>query len=263
MVIGHPSVEARLKRSLPPVSLLVGPESVGKTTLAFEAIRSHGFRDDDVYRFKKLTVSSAKLISESSIQAPRGLMKVYVVFLDGASVNSMNVLLKALEEAPVTTRFILICTELPSQTITSRAEVFRFALLSVSDVEHILLAKGINPTVSKNAAMASSGQVRNALRCVNGATDAKMGVLAVIGALMSRDEETLNAQASRWTDDHTHLLTTLGYELITKQWRSFDPAEVEGVSSKLALRILEAVRPRIRGRLTVNASLMNILKGDA
>lgn len=263
MAIGHSAVESRLKRQLPPVALLVGPESVGKTTVAFEAIRSHGVRDDDVYRFKKLTMSSARLVSESSALAPRGHIKVFVIFLDDASENAMTVLLKALEESPATTRFVLITTELPPQTITSRAEIFRFPLLSVTSVEHILLAKRINPTVAKNAAMASNGQVSSALRYVNGASDAKMGVLAAISALMQRDEEALSAQAAKWTDDHTHLLTTLGYELITKQWRSFDPGEVEGVPPKLALRILEALRPRVRGRLTVNASLMTILKGES
>lgn len=263
MAIGHPLVEGRLKRSLPAAALLVGPQSVGKTTVAFEAIRSHGLRDDDVHRFKKLTVESARIISESSVVATRGRMKVYVVFLDDASENAMNVLLKALEESPRTTRFILIASELPNETIVSRTEVFRFPLLGEEDVEQILLSKGINPNVAKNAAKASSGQMIHALRYVRGATDEKMGVLAVVNALMNRDEEALSAQAAKWTDDHTLLLTSLSYELITKQWRVFDPAEVEGVPSKLALRILEAVRPRTRGRLTINASLMSILKGDS
>ena len=241
----------------------MGPESVGKTTIAFEAIRSHGVRDDDVMRFKILSASAARLISETALQAPRGRMKVYVIFLDRASDNAINTLLKALEESPATTRFILIATELPQETVVSRSTVFRFSLLSTEDVEAVLTGRNFNPTVARNAAQASRGQISNALRYVNGASDAKMGVLVVVSALLQRDEEALNAQASKWTDEHTQALTTMSYEIITKQWRIFDPAEVEGVSSRLALRILEAVRPQIRGRLTVNASLMSILKGES
>ncbi len=263
MAIGHPDIQDRLKKNLPAVSLFVGPESVGKMTVAYDTIRKHRVRDDDVMRFKKLTVTSARLISETSLQAPRGRMKVYVIVLDDAPENSMNALLKALEEAPATTRFILIATDLPMETITSRATVFRFPLLSVDSVEQILTKRSLNPTVARNAAMASKGQVKNALRYINGATEAKMGVLAVVQAIKQRDEEALSAQASRWTDDHTLTLTTMSYEIITKQWRVFDPAEVEGVPSTLALKILEAVRPRVRGRLTINASLMSILKGDS
>ena len=263
MSVGHRGIRSRLRTNLPQVALFIGPESVGKTTVAYEAIRLHGVRDDDVCRIQKLTISSARVISESSVVAPRGLLKVYVVFLDGASENAMNALLKALEEAPTTSKFILIATELPPETIVSRAEVYRFPLLSVENVEEILVHRGINPAVARNAAHASSGQIKNALRYVNGASEAKIGVLATVNALVSRDEDALSAQASRWTDEHTQVLTTLGYELITKQWRVFDPSEVEGVPSKLALNILEAIRPRVRGRLTVNASLMSLLRRES
>lgn len=263
MASGHHAIQRRLKREIPPVALFVGPESVGKTTVAFHTIRAHGLPDADVARVQKLTVSAAREVAESSLVAPRGDVKVYVIHLDRASGNAMNALLKALEEAPPTSRFILISTEMPPETVASRAEIFRFALLPEANVLEILERRGINPTVAKNAARASKGQMVNALRYINGSADAKMGVLSTVNALVMRDEEALSAQASKWTDDHTHLLTTLSYELITKQWRTFDPSEVEGVSNKLALRVLEAVRPQVRGRLTINASLMAVLKGDS
>jgi DNA polymerase III delta prime subunit len=263
VAVGHDAIQSRLRKSLPPVSLLVGPESVGKTTIAFDLIRAHGVQNDDILRFKKLTVESARAISRASVIAPRGRMRVFVLWIDGASDAALNTLLKSLEEAPATSRFVLIGTELPMETVVSRSEVFRFALLSTETVEEILLRRGINPSVAKNAAKASRGQVQNAIRYVNGASEEKMGVLALIQALVNLDEEALNAQSQRWTEGHTNVLSTLSYEIITKQWRTFDPAEVEGVSSKLALRILEAIRPHIRGRLVVNASLMSILKGDA
>jgi len=259
MVIGHADQQARLRQNLPRVSLLVGPYSVGKTTLAFEIARAYEVHDADLLRFKKLTVDDARAIVQASQTPPNGSLKVLVIDLDYASEAALNVLLKALEESPESTRFILIAQEVPMETITSRSTLLRFPLLTDEQVEDILLRRKFAPAQAKNLAGMAKGQVRPALQLASNSLD-KIPVLAALKALRDRDEDALSALASRWTEENTTLLSIMAHEVISTRWRIFQAAEVEGTPTRLALLILTALRQNVRPRLVIHSSLMTILK---
>jgi len=244
------------------VSLLVGPTSVGKTTLAFEVLREHEITGADVIRSRDLTVDSARRIMHDSHVAPVGHTRVFMIDLDGASYAALSVLLKTLEEAPPTTRFILIASEMPPETIASRCDILRFPLLTTAEVEEILLRKKFSPGVASNLARLSGGQVSTALMHAEG-SEAKVVVLAALRALQERDEDALDNLASRWEEQHTELLAQLCREALTQRWKVFQAAEVEGLRSKVALDILVKLRANIRPRLVIHASLMSVLKESA
>lgn len=241
---------------LPRVALLVGPDSVGKTTLAFQAVRHHGA---DLVRFAHLSMDAARTCSQTAMLAPIHDLRVIMLDLDGASSEALAVLLKALEEAPPSTRFILIASELPARTITSRAEIFLFALLAEEDVMEVLTRKKFSATEAKRLAALSGGQVSTALKYVNN-QDARIVVLSALRAVRERDARGLDNLATRWADEHTELLAQLCREAITGRWKVFQAAEVEGMPNKLALAILIALRANIRPRLVVRSSLMSVMK---
>lgn len=259
MVIGHQPHERALRAHLPAVSLFVGPDSVGKTTLAFQLVRAH---DADLMRFQHLTVETARTCSEAAMMAPPRDLRVIMLDLDGASESSLTVLLKALEEAPPTTKFILIASELPMNTIVSRCSVFSFALLSEDDVAEILERKKFAPAEARKLAALSGGQIQTALKFADN-LDAKVTVLSALRAIRERDSKALDGLAIKWADPHTELLSQLCREALTRRWRVFQAAEVEGMSGKLAMSILIALRANVRPRLVVRSSLMSVMKEAA
>lgn len=260
MVVGHEEILDRLSSGLPPVSLFLGPASVGKWTTAEHMLRAHEVRDGDLLRIRSLTMDDARLVAQFTGTAPLGDCKLAIVRLDAATPAALHVLLKTLEEVPSSARIVLVSTELPLETITSRSEIFRFALLSQEQVEDVLIQRNFKPTEAKRYAALAGGQIRKALSFVDG-LDAKITVLASVRAIRERDSSALDNLAVKWTDEHTDLLATLCREVITGRWRIFMEAEVEGIGRKLPLKILTALRTDIRPRLVVRASLMSVLKG--
>lgn len=261
-VIGHEGILARLTGALPPVSLFVGPASVGKWTTAEHLRGEHGVRPGDVLRVRSMTAEDARGVVQFSLAAPLAQSRLVIARLDKSTPQTQNMLLKTLEEAPATTRFVLVSPEMPQETIVSRAEVFRFSLLTHEQVEDVLLQRKFKPTEAKRWAALSGGQVRKALALAEG-LDAKVTVLSAVRSLRERDATSLDNLAVKWTDEHTMLLGSLCREAITGRWKIFDPAEVEGMGRKLPLSILFALRADIRPRLVVRSSLMSILKGAA
>jgi DNA polymerase-3 subunit delta' len=90
---------------------------------------------------------------------------------DYLNVEGANCLLKTLEEPPPGAVLILISTSEQRQlpTIRSRCQAIRFRSLSESDVESILLSRGLveNPVVAKQAASRSGGSVQRALEAID------------------------------------------------------------------------------------------------
>ncbi len=259
-VVGHEELLKRLTVDLPRVALFVGPPSVGRWTTA-EHLRSlRGVMPADVLRVRKMSADEARSIVSFASSAPLGNAKLVIARLDGANPGTLHQLLKVLEEATEQMHFILISSELPLQTLASRAEIFRFPLLTIEQVEDVLLQRRFNPSEAKRWAAVSGGQVRRALDLAEG-MDAKITVLAAVRAIRERDADALDNLASRWADEHTKLLGALCREAISGRWKVFDHAEVEGIGRKLPLSILFALNTDIRPRLVIRSSLMTILRG--
>lgn len=84
---------------------------------------------------------------------------------DAFSASSGNALLKSLEEPPPRTIFVLLATSLSGvlPTIRSRCQVLRFARLSSTDLQELLVFKGITPADAGLYARCASGRADRAL----------------------------------------------------------------------------------------------------
>lgn len=262
-MIGHTWLRSVLEAKVPVCHLLfVGPSSVGKWTLAEHLLGVWGVPASDVIRVQSLTMVSAREVVEATQVYPAQGFRVVLVRYDGASVAALNALLLALEDPLSVTRFILIGTELPPRTVTSRCAVFQFSLLSDDEVRQVLLERRFSPKEAERLSKASGGRVRQALALAND-SEVKTLVLQAMRAIMERDEDALDSVAARWKDEHTNVLGTLCREAISGRWGMFSEAEVEGIGKKLPLRILIAMLPNIRPRLVVRSSLMSVLRGQS
>lgn len=260
-MIGHDQIREALESRFTVKScLFVGPPSVGKWTLAEHLVRVWEVPECDVIRVRSLTVDSAREVVEAARVFPSRGLRVILIRYDGASVAALNALLKVLEEPFSVTRFILVGTELPPRTVTSRCAVYQFSLLTNEEVKKVLLERRFSPSEATRLAKASGGSVRQALDLAND-SEVKVLVLQAMKAILERDTDALDGVAARWTDEHTKVMGTLCREAISGRWGMFSAGEAEGVGKKLPLRILIALRPSIRPRLVVRSSLMSVLRG--
>lgn len=262
-IVGHREVISRIEAEKPPVSLLLGPESVGKWTAA-EYLRGIWRVDEgDTLRVMSLTMEAAhdivRFSSTTPVASPKRLVIVRVPDRNGAPVE---VLLKTLEEGTETTDFILIAqTSLAViPTLWSRATVYHFGFLEEDDVAAVLTGRNFHEGEAKRLATLAGGQIRRALDVVN-ARELKNVVLLVLKAFRELDPKALEAAAAKWTDDHTALLTQWCHEAITGRWRAFLPEESGIQGRAIPLKILLALNANVRPKLLVRSNLMAALKG--
>lgn len=256
-VFGHEEIRQVLQKRLPAVSLFVGPKSTGKWQVAEWLRQEHRVSSSDVLRVNRLTQENARFIESFSRTLPQGEFRLCVVRLDGSTEIALNTLLKTLEDTSSTV-FILIASERPLPTITSRAEVFQFGLLSAEDVSSVLQNKNFKPSVAKDRAAKSGGRVEPALgesKLVDGKTE----VLKALDAIASHNVKSLESLAPKWTQEHTDLLVSWCYESLTGRWKFFTEDETRIRGTSVPLRILMVLRQDIRPRLVVRAALPALL----
>lgn len=254
-MIGHYAVCDLLEKNLPQVTLLVGPKSVGKRTLAQYVLTRHGCTPADTRVVEKLLVDDARSLFEFMSVAPFGKLKGAVVRLEQASDISLNVLLKLLEEPPSFARFVLTSLRIPSATIQSRAELYRLGLLTPGEISRILVSRGMNKEAAQTAAARSLGTVDSALD-PGPSDEAKAAVLSALRAVADNDLEKLDAAVSNWSDDAHQLLKLWVQEVITGQWRWFKETETFGLSTPESLHwahglltdLSRTARPKIVAR---------------
>jgi hypothetical protein len=260
-ILGHDAAVAALKHYLGPVTLLVGPRSVGKWTTAEHLRRYYGVGDADLLRINRLTADTARAFVSFASTAPHGETKMAIVNLAQASAPATASLLKTLEDAGPQFRAILTSEREAVRTITSRATVYPFSLLSEEDLIEILVTRyGMGHAAAQVAAQRGYGQVKPALDAAKGFED-KITVLAALSALKEHDPDTLDRLADKWTDAATELLSVWCREQVTGRWKTFTNEETEMTGKALALKILFALNADIRPRLVVRSSLMSILRG--
>lgn len=256
-MIGHLSVRTSLEPG--PIAapmLFLGPRGVGKWTTALHLASVWGA--SQVLTFKSLTMDNARFVAANAATHPSGI-RLYIIQIDASSPVVLNALLKTLEDSTPRTHFILVSAEDPPPAVLSRCEVFRFSLLTENEVSQILQTRNFDEVRANTLAKASGGQASTALEISN-QSDVKLLTLAALRAIRTRDEDALDALASRWTSAHTSWLTRMCNESISGRWASFSPAEIGDVDKRLMLRILRALRPEIRPRLVVRSSLMAVLR---
>ncbi len=263
MIVGHEEILGNWEKSIPRVSLFVGPRSVGKWTTAEYIRNALGITEADVLRISTLTMVAARTVVRFVKTAPVNARsgKLAIVRLDGASDAATVVLLEALEELKAYAKVILVASTFPPPTVTSRSMVFNFGLLSQSEIIEILTRRKLGVAEATRYAELSGGTVKGALDAAMGNAE-KNDVLLALRAITGREASLLEKLADRWTEAHTDLLVAWCIESITTRWKLFTEAEVEVPGTKLQIKILMALRAKVRPRLIVRASLMSVLRGN-
>ncbi len=190
--------------------LFVGPEHVGKTTIAHLLIRSlfEGNRqleaNPDVIQIKLLTdEKTGKRKSSISVDQIRSLKERFsmssmsggykVAFIEDAdqlSIGAANALLKTLEEPKGKTLIILRASSVDSvlETIASRCQTIRFSVVEKSELVTGLVRKGYQKDDSKEAAAYSLGCPGVAIKLLKESetrAEAKTAVSSIIRLLNS------------------------------------------------------------------------------
>lgn len=262
MIRGHAHVIESFQNNAPPFPLLfVGPASVGKWTTA-EALRKlWGVQASDILRIKRLTVADAREAVQFSYLAPvASPLRLVIARLQQGTEENQNILLKAVEEAPPTTKFILISSgESPLPTIQSRCVTVPFRLLSTEDLAAVLEDRGFKPAQAMVWAGRGEGQVKRAL-AFREVSDAKPLVTSVVKAFNEKDPTLLTKVADAWTEAHTDLLVIWCNEAISHHWSIFSDEEASTSGRTIPMKILVALRADVRPKLVVKSVLADLLR---
>jgi hypothetical protein len=258
VLVGHRRVFDDLARDLPRVTLLLGPEGTGKWVLAHVLADRVGYPQRDTYWSKGPLraehVRAALTFCRTAALGPLG--KLVMLCLDNAQEGSQTALLKILEEPPDGVKFIITAGHPPLPTIVSRSFVSRCGLLSVDEVQQVLLLLGHTLPDACSAALLAGGRVSMAMHIAGVAEDALASVRAVLRAVS-------DGQAGRLADimnfrewqEHQHiLLARWASEASSGRWVVFsakDAPELGRANARYALAMLAALsaaRPYLADR---------------
>lgn len=258
-MIGHLAARAYLERHLPVASLLTGPPSVGKWTLAAHLAEHHRISQFDRWAVPHgFSIETVRLITDYTRRAPQGNVKLILARLDGSSRPALNALLKTLEEPPPYVRFLLVSTGATLPTVASRCMVFELGSLSEPELTQIYQQRGMNSTRAQRAARYAAGQVERGLT-VDTAEGPRGLVVTLIRSLVTGDRDLFSNVFTGWDQAASDMLTTLITEAATQRWNEFSEVEAAGLHRNRALiwELIEALgrTPHARPRLGVRAAL--------
>jgi replication-associated recombination protein RarA len=267
VIYGHEDARRQLERGLRPVTLLMGPDSVGKWTLAEHAARYHRAIPAEVIRAQELSADQASDIRMRALRAPLGPIRAVLIRVDRAkSETALNTLLKILEEPPAPVRFILTASTPPMPTIVSRSTVVRLGLLSDADVERVLVqSMGLAEDIAARLAPLGRGQVKRAADA-DSSSNSRQLVVALLKAAATGDAALADRASRSWDDEAHDLLWTWAFEAGSGRWRVFSAEESFGLAGDpSASRRLVAVlsnagraRPRVAVRVAAEALMRNV-----
>lgn len=254
--IGHSHIFDALTE-LPPVTLLWGPKSVGKRTMARWLLRD--IPPTNKADVDKLRMESAKILVEFFSVAPLVGLKAAIISLDGASISALNSLLKFLEEPPAYIRIILVASGQVLPTVVSRAHVYKCGYLRDEEISTILQQRGWDTAGADKAAKASLGHVDRALEWPE-RYKAKGTVLLCVKAAKDCNLDLYNVVINRFDDTSMDALRTWLQEVQSERYRLYTPEECAGASTALVGRLDEASRSGARAKLAIQYALYPFVK---
>lgn len=237
MIVGHETARLALESDLPPVTLLLGPKSIGKTTLARHLAGQPG--QNAIY-YEHLSAGVARSIVQG---APIRYTKidVRVIDLDNSTEAAQNILLKVLEEPPPHCRFILVASRAPLLTVLSRARVYRLGLLTDGQVAQVLEQSGVaHGMEAQQAAVRARGQVAPALAAAGDREASRITavVAAAIRTAVEGGGSTLEMALRNWTPEHTAVLERWATERANGRWVYFTEELAPAATRQGAMRVL-------------------------
>lgn len=254
-LIGHESARKFLETELPPVTMLRGPRSVGKWTLAEYLLEAHKIYEVDTRKYKSLDVPSAREIVTFAQRAPVGNLKAILIDLDFTSLAALNTLLKVLEEPPSPVRFILTLSGSTLDTVMSRSRVFQLGLLSDAEVCAVLSSVfGVRRDIAERSALIGRGQVQSALDSST-SEESRDRVLNILRVLAAKDFRGLydffsaapsqmdNGVSVVWSLDDEQMFLRWANECYTGRWSEFSPVLSCGLRRPQAERFLMLFGP--------------------
>lgn len=263
MIVGHEAALARMQADRDqPVVLLAGPSSVGKLTIARHAARGRKIRPVDLFCIERLTAAAARDIGDLARTAPVGDARAFILRLDGATDQALNILLKVLEEPVPGVWFFLVASGPVLPTVVSRCgAVYRFGVLSDEQVCAVLVGIGMDPEVAAKQAPLGGGQVRLAMEPPG--QRALGSVTSALRAVVGGDDQMLCTALANWDGEAHELLTRVAAEAATGRWRLLTAEQVPGLTPALARKILGTSGrfPLANPRLAADAILRPLLGG--
>jgi hypothetical protein len=258
-MIGHRAARLYLEKHLPSATLLHGPASVGKWTLATHLAEHHHVLSIDRWEVPHgLTIDTVRLVTAYAARAPQGEFKLITARLDETSRPALNALLKTLEEPPPRVRFLFTSDSRTLPTVASRCHVFELGLLSTDELETLYLRQGIPAAKARRAASFARGQVERGYTADKNDTQRNQ-VVNLAKAIMSGDQALFAAVFAHWDARCTELLTVLFTECLTGRWSTFREIDTFGMHHDRTRlwRMTAAITrlPRARPRLGVRAAL--------
>jgi hypothetical protein len=258
-VIGHLPARLYLEKHLPGATLLHGPASVGKWTLAAHLARHHKVAPIDRWDVEHgLTIDTVRLVTAYAARAPQGAFKLIIARLDDSSRPALNALLKTLEEPPPKVRFLFTSDSRTLPTVASRCHVFELGLLSADELETLYRTQGISAGKARRAADFARGQVSRGYTADKNDTQ-RSQVVNLAKAIMQGDRTLFTTVFTHWDGRCTELLTELFTECLTGRWSTFHEIDTSGLHHDRTRlwRMTAAITrlPRARPRLGVRAAL--------
>lgn len=228
-MIGHTVARAHLERELPTATLLFGPASVGKWTLANHLADHHRVATIDRWQVPHgMTIDTVRLVTAYARRAPHGAFKLIQARLDATGKPALNALLKTLEEPPPRVKFLLTSASKTLPTIASRCTVYELGLLSRHQLEQIYAAQGLPAAKASRAAAYAHGQVQQGYDADN--ADAHRNQVSTLAKALSTGDRELYDNVFRSWDTHSQImLSTLLSECLTGRWRVFTEPDAHGL----------------------------------
>jgi hypothetical protein len=261
MLVGHQGVTRALSSQLPPVSIIVGPPSVGKRMIAAQAAISHNIARVDFKEVAKLTVEEASRVKRFMETEPMSSLKFALINLDYASTPAINDLLKALEEPPRYARFSLTSSKKVPGTLLTRGHKYTVGLLNYEELFQILINKGMKEDDASQ--VSRLGRVDLAMQA-HSDISARTAAISVLQAVESGDY-LLFVQAFKAMDENAaNMIVVLLQEAATQRWKLFNPKYLGAFSNRnVALNVLSVWSnvSNARPKLAVRTALESVMRG--